>query len=248
MSTIKVDDITELTVEHGVNIDGVEFHKGADMIVPHGGSITLEPGSTITNKGFATGFLALPIGMVSMWAGNQQTDLVDLNAQGWFLCDGGINAGDHPKAYWVPDLAGKFIKGADGPGQDVGEMGGSGQTESHTLLINEMPVHNHSASTGSHSHRHGPQQAESGASGGSYEKRKRQVIAGHGGEPGSYNTYVGTQGSFGSVTFGTSNWNTDYQAHSHSVTVNPSAGGGGHNHIVEPIFYKLAYVIFLGAY
>lgn len=54
---------------------------------------------------------------------------------GYLLCDG---------TNGTPNLVSRFIKGSDSTGSDIGTLGGSTTTGSHTLTISEMPDHNHS--------------------------------------------------------------------------------------------------------
>lgn len=93
----------------------------------------------------------LPVGSIISYGG--------FNApEGWMICDGSaINretysklfesigtqygAGDGSTTFNLPDLRDKFILGA-GINHNIGEVGGE---EEHTLIINEMPRHKHSA-------------------------------------------------------------------------------------------------------
>jgi len=77
----------------------------------------------------------LPVGMITMWSGTEVPN-------GWALCDG---------TNGTPDLRGRFVVGAGGS-YSVGATGGA---NSVTLTTNQIPAHNHSASTGNaggHSH------------------------------------------------------------------------------------------------
>lgn len=69
----------------------------------------------------------IPIGGIILWSGNETS--IPIN---WQLCDG---------TNGTPDLRNQFVVGAGGT-YDVGDTGGESQ---HTLTINEMPSHNHTA-------------------------------------------------------------------------------------------------------
>lgn len=68
-----------------------------------------------------------PIGGIILWSGSENTI-----PNNWHLCDG---------TNGTPDLRNRFVVGVGGT-YDVGDIGGEA---THTLTINEMPSHNHTA-------------------------------------------------------------------------------------------------------
>lgn len=69
-------------------------------------------------------------GIIVMWSGK-----LNLIPTGWVLCDG---------TNGTPDLRGKFVLGF-GQGKDLTNrnMGESGGEETHKLIVDELPSHNH---------------------------------------------------------------------------------------------------------
>ena len=81
--------------------------------------------------------IQFPKGMIMLWKGS-----VNNVPEGWALCDGTKD---------TPDLRGRFVLGAnptDWPttkdaSLSVNQMDQKGGVEKHTLIIDEMPRHNH---------------------------------------------------------------------------------------------------------
>ena len=164
------------------------------------------------------------------------SNMDDAHAAGWYVCDGPLgDAAGHRHANMVPNLTDRFIMGAT-TGTNGG-YGGSEETGSTAITADQMPAHNHSGTTGSHSHSHGPQSPESGTD---PQKRCRQNIA------ASYNNYTGAADSFTAQTYGKGAWRTDSQSHNHSFSTESSGGSEGHTHTLEPLHVKLLYIIYLG--
>lgn len=116
------------------------------------------------------------------------------------LCDGTND---------TPDLRGRFILAAN----DKYKEDTTGGEETHTLILNEMPIHNHEGetdTTGAHTHQY-TSRSSGGGSG-----------------------YV--SGSSGYSTSNTSSAGN----HKHSLSINNAGGGKSHNNM--PPYYTLVYV------
>ena len=86
----------------------------------------------------------VPRGMVSMWAWNNESDLITLNYANWFLCDGGVNAQAQGRSDYtdVPDMQDLFVKGGT-IGSNIGTTGGSSATDHFTLTTTQIASHSH---------------------------------------------------------------------------------------------------------
>jgi hypothetical protein len=83
------------------------------------------------NLNVSGNFNFLPKGSVIAWYG-QPAQI----PTGWAICDG---------TNGTPNLKGRFIFGGDPTVPNLGQTGGE---TTHTLTINEMPVHHHNITTG----------------------------------------------------------------------------------------------------
>jgi microcystin-dependent protein len=94
---------------------------------------TLTVAETLTANTLA-GSGTIPVGGIIMWSGTTAPD-------GWALCTGQTVNGKT-----TPDLQGKFIVGYQSSGDaDYNSIGKTGGEKTHTLTINEMPSHSHTA-------------------------------------------------------------------------------------------------------
>jgi len=166
----------------------------------------------------------IPRGGIIMWSG--QANQVP---PGWKLCDG--NNGQKIDGLEIPDLRSRFVVGA-GQGQGLSNYapGAKGGAEKHALSVNELPAHNHPASSGSAGgHHHDiPIDTGGGGSGGNSPMLwftnlsgstfiKSGVLA---------NEYAKTQ---------------DVGGHTHPVTVQNTGGGQAHEN--RPPYFALAFII-----
>lgn len=174
--------------------------------------------AALTNE---TGAGPVPPGGIIMWSGS-----VASIPAGWALCDGTND---------TPDLRGRFIVGYQAGSSDYGTIGNTGGASAVTLTTNQIPTHNHTASTvadhthtgttgsnGNHSHSYGWYQGvgssqPSGNGGGSWTTRNT-------GDAGSHSHTFTTAG-----------------AGSHTHTIGNT--GGGLSHENRPPYYVLAYIM-----
>ena len=112
------------------NADGVS----GQLIIPADNTIF---NGSLTASALSQSFidLVLPTGLILAW------NNVGSIPTGWILCDGNNN---------TPNLQGRFILGAGQGGVDMNKIalplqtfGTTGGEVNHTLLVTEMPSHNH---------------------------------------------------------------------------------------------------------
>ena len=177
---------------------------------------------------------SVPIGTVVMWAGNSTNLPSD-----WLVCDGSainrqtyselytiqrnvFGAGDGSTTFNIPDMRDRFVVGA-GSSYSPNSTGGE---NAHKLTVNEIPSHNHSQNTHSHS-------ASSGNAGNHSHTGGTSTNGGH--THNVYYSYSGGSGSYRRLGHATANSGSDNSAlyngdHSHSFTTD---GAGNHNHSVS---------------
>lgn len=83
--------------------------------------------------------------------------------RGWMMCDGrslsksqyeklyraiGDTYGSSSSEFSIPDMRGRVIVGVN----DIHSLAETGGTETHTLSVDEMPVHNHAIQDNGHTH------------------------------------------------------------------------------------------------
>jgi microcystin-dependent protein len=147
---------------------------------------------------------AIPSGIITMWSGTTSNI-----PSGWALCDGSNG---------TPDLRDRFIVGAGGS-YNVGNTGGANTV---TLNINQIPSHNHTASssyTGNHYH----------------GMKSHWLLVDSSGFEFTPGDGPGLRRSSGEQT------TVEAGAHSHSVSVGST--GGGQSHENRPPYYALAYIM-----
>lgn len=179
---------------------------------------------------------AVPAGGIIMWSGS----IAEI-PKGYALCDGSSYTDSDGTERVTPDLRGRFIAGYQEDDADYNTIGKTGGEKKHTLTVDELPSHNHSAaSAGTHSHT---------ASTGTAGKHRHNFWANFG---------SGIGGTHSLAAVGGASWanrGSDYISesgdHTHSVTVN-SAGshshtisntGGGQPHENRPPYFVLAFII-----
>lgn len=175
--------------------------------------------AALTNE---TGAGPVPPGGIIMWSGS-----VASIPAGWALCDGTND---------TPDLRGRFIVGYQAGNPDYGTIGNTGGASAVTLTTNQIPTHNHTASTvADHTH--------TGTTGGNgAHSHKLDNLT---------NLVGGDRGlASGSKSGSSDTWNNPSN-HTHTFT---TAGAGSHTHTIgntgggqshenRPPYYVLAYIM-----
>lgn len=182
--------------------------------------------------------LALPAGAIMQYAAATAP-------AGWLLCRGQTvpraqyqslfnaigttyGAGDGTSTFALPDLQGRVPVGLNSSETEFNALNKRGGAKTHTLTVAQMPSHNHTQS--SHTHTiHG------GNSGTNARMRSGRA------EPGGGNSSMGAWHPW----FGTG-WNAIDNVKTSSVTpsIANRGGGGAHNNI-QP-YITLNYIIFTG--
>jgi microcystin-dependent protein len=204
-----------------------------------------------------------PIGLIAMWYGT-----VASIPTGWALCDGttGIARSDGVGTIDTPNLANKFVRGADGDAPSPAVPGTTGGADTATITEAELPSHTHTATVaqGNAPHNHNTNAANAPhahnvqvaannaphahnylkpASGPNlvplWATSYRNITAettSHANAPHGHNGYA--QGNNAPHNHGI---NTVNAPHAHNITVD-STGDGGALTITNP-YYILAYIM-----
>lgn len=179
--------------------------------------------TTLSASSTITGYGTIPVGGIIMWSGSTVPT-------GWALCDGTTSNGQV-----TPDLRGRFIVGSgNGYLLTSRAIGSSGGAETHTLLVGNLPAHNHTFTATAQSagaHTHGYKDIYHSENGGSVKPGGSQNFKGSG------DTDDDNEGYEFSRT-------TDSDgAHTHTVsgTTDSTGSGTAVNHM--PPFYALAFIM-----
>ena len=136
----------------------------------------------------------------------------------------------------TPDLRGRFVIASDEQVNGTYKENATGGEYTHTLSWNEMPVHNHGASTnwtGEHTHDIQTHTLQHNAGTNQYYETYRMYMMSS--NENDYNTRI-----ISATIFEDDLWMTVAGGHNHSVTINNSGSGQAHNNM--PPYYSLVYV------
>ena len=195
-----------------------EFEDGVERDVLH-----------IRHAEFGTGTTAIPwtdfvraypltsaifLDEIRMYGG----DIANIPA-GWHLCNGSNG---------TEDLRGRFIVGHNPDDVDYDTVGNTGGEKEHTLTVDEMPAHNHTAgSTPAGSHNHNTDNTNG-------------MVR----ETGAYTTGISTDNTLNEIDV-IHAYPLDYDgSHQHTITVQNKGGGQAHEN--RPPYYALAFIQFKG--
>ncbi|MEQ8704662.1 MAG: tail fiber protein [Phaeodactylibacter sp.] len=201
--------------------------------------------SSLSASGAAT--LTVPLGTILPYAGSGSSV-----PDGWLLCDGtsydddaypdlftliGYTYGSESGRFRVPNLNGRVPVGLDNNQAEFNALGNIGGNNEHTLTVDQIPAHSHSASTGNDgAHTHDVVTEPVPGVFGPYS-----VLWGDGGGNGiNYIDAAGGAGS-GQINSGANVFASSAGTHNHPVTVNNTGGGQAHS-ILQP-YLTINYMI-----
>ena len=203
----------DLTLENEILNGNVEVTTlGSGNLNVTNGDVDIEDG-----KIKEYGNELLPRGAIILWSGTTAP-------AGWALCDGGsYPREDGGGNVTVPNLRGRFVVGYNSSDADYNAIGDNGGAKEVTLNSTQVPDHTHSGtalSDGAHTH--------------TFDDILRTTS----------NLCASTGCSNSTGNSGTTNTpnTTDLDgAHTHSLSINSTTGGGG-AHENRPPYYTLAYI------
>lgn len=179
--------------------------------------------TTLSASSTITGYGTIPVGGIIMWSGSTVPT-------GWALCDGTTSNGQV-----TPDLRGRFIVGSGNGYQLTSRaIGNTGGSETHTLLVGNLPAHNHTFTATTQSagaHTHGYKDIYHSENNGPVKPGGNQNFKGSGDTDDDNEAYEFSR-------------TTDSDgAHTHTVsgTTDSTGSGTAVNHM--PPFYALAFIM-----
>jgi microcystin-dependent protein len=204
-------------VNHMQSFQAVGNWRLIAMVNPDDHTLKLGTGVTLSMGSSSSGGSPIPVGTITMWSGQ-----IDRIPAGWALCNGQNG---------TPDLRDRFIVGA-GTTYSVNASGGANTI---TLSTNEMPTHNHAASSdgqGNHGHWIEGMNADGLVQRTRNYPGQTTVNMGFGGGWNADPNDVRWRGMVNSDTEGN---------HIHTITV--AAAGGNQPHENRPPYFALAFIM-----
>ena len=203
---------SEFGASYGLGSDGTWRDFGQTFV-----SQSFAEGTYVTNKALENAIKELKKYVDQQSPGGVTLDRV-YPIGSVYISANGANPNAIIGGTWEEFATGRTLIGCDPADNDLTETGMTGGEKTHTLTIEEMPSHNHSASTGEagkHTHTVG------------YRKR---------------------QEAYGKGTLDAMHWNTgtastiatsEVANHSHTVTVESTGSGTAHNNMMPYITVRM---------